>query len=94
MSASIALLPVQRRDDRGCIHVWRLADGGFEVGHESRSGDSWGNFSTYNTADETVVAAYALNRDHYGSACDVAIYDDVKALLKPSPLPNRTRGEF
>jgi len=91
---SISVLPTHRRDDRGCIHVWRLDDGSFEVGHESRSGNSWGNFHVYDTADEAVASAFAMNRDDYSGQCDVDVREEVRKLLTPSANLTKTEVEF
>jgi hypothetical protein len=89
---SLFVFPTRRRDDHGCIHVWLLDDGRFEVGHESRSGDSWGNFTEYHTAEQAVAAAFALNRDEYASQCDVHVNEDVRALIGHESPP-ASRGE-
>ena len=48
---------------------------GFQVAHESASGNSWGSFAEYRTGQEAITAAYALNRDEYGGECNVSICD-------------------
>ena len=71
------VIPLRRvvGDDRhGTVHVMRLEGGGYEVGHESASGSSWGNFrGPFDDPQEAIVAAYALNRDEYGGRCAVSI---------------------
>lgn len=63
------------RSDRltnGRVHCWPTPEGGFEIGHEARSGDSWGSFEQFDDAQTAVVAAYSL-ACRYGSGCDVHI---------------------
>ncbi|NNG59778.1 hypothetical protein [Sphingomonas paucimobilis] len=73
----MGILPFpHRRDDRhGVIHVMGDRVSGFEIGHESASGNSWGSFSSYATGEEAIAAAYALNRDTYEGVCDVFVCD-------------------
>ena len=80
------------RGDRGVVHVWAKDDSDFEIGHESRSGDSWGGFERFPSAQEAVAGAYRLNREQYGNGCEVYISPAVLALLPVSP--DRPRGEF
>ena len=70
---NLVLFPRQHDDRRGTVHVMPGNVGGFEIGHESASGNSWGNFSTYDNAQEAIAAAYALNRDVYEGVCNVSI---------------------
>jgi hypothetical protein len=46
---------------------------GFEVAHEASSGNSWGGFTSYPSAQDAIAAAYAMNRDQYAGQCDVWI---------------------
>ena len=66
---------------RGTVHVWANETGGFEIGHESNSGDSWGWFSEYDTAGEAVAAAHDLNARELDERCEVFVSDAVRALL-------------
>jgi hypothetical protein len=66
---------------RGTVHVWANETGGFEIGHESSSGDSWGWFSEYGTAGEAVDAAHDLNARELEGRCEVFISNAVRALL-------------
>lgn len=76
---------------RGTIHVWAPdEEGGFLIGQESASGNSWGYFDTFPTAHEAIDAAYRLRDRLYNEAlgwandverCAVHIPDAVLALL-------------
>lgn len=69
-------LPSRHNDRNGTVCVMGEAVAGFEVAHESSSGNSWGNFSgPYRTGQEAITAAYALNRDSYSGECDVFVCD-------------------
>jgi hypothetical protein len=58
----------------GTIHVMPYRLGGFEIGHESASGGSWGSFEgPYDTVELATAAAHALNLRQYGGTCEVAI---------------------
>ncbi len=76
------------RDGRGTVHVYPLETGGYEIGHESRSGSSWGHFSQYDDAAEAVAAAYRLNHDDLCGECDVFIDPVVLAALPVTPGPS------
>jgi hypothetical protein len=67
--------PIRRGERRGVIHVMGDRVSGFEIGHESASGNSWGSFSSYASGQEAITAAYALNRDDYEGVCDVFVCD-------------------
>lgn len=47
-----------RAPDRACprLHVWRGADG-FELHHESATGDSWAKLDEFSTREDAVRAA-------------------------------------
>jgi hypothetical protein len=65
-----------RDSTRGTIHVTGNAVDGFEIGHESSSGGSWGSFSgPYRSGEDAITAAYALNRDTYEGVCNVFVCD-------------------
>ena len=69
----------------GTVRVMGNKALGFEVAHESASGDSWGNFSgPYPNGNDAIAAANALNRDAYNGDCKVEICPDALA----------DRGEF
>jgi len=88
--ADVIALPLAPRDDRGTIHVW-AQNGLFEIGHESCSGNSWGHFETFYTAEQAIVAAHALNRDVLDSGCDV---DIAPPVLDACSSPSVPRGAF
>lgn len=64
----------------GIIHVWRTNSGTYEVGHESRSGNSWGCFTEYATAQGAIEAAHRLNAE-FGGDCEVFIGKDAMLAL-------------
>lgn len=88
--------PLKRPDaDRhGIVHVMGDTVDGFEIGHESASGGSWGGFSWYRTGQEAIAAAYALNRDQYGGACDVFICDAARLDACPNVVLVTNPGEW
>ncbi len=63
--------PSPARRLSGTVCVLGDSAAGFEVAHESASGNNWGGFTSYATAQEAIAAAYALNRDQYAGRCDV-----------------------
>lgn len=92
------VIPMRRLvgDERhGIVHVMQLEGGGYEVSHESASGDSWGNFSgRIDDAQRAIVVAHAMNRDQYGGRCAVSVCDAATAdVPRPTPAP-LTRGDF
>lgn len=76
------------RDGRGTVHVYPLESSRYEIGHESRSGSSWGYFSQYDDPAEAVAAAYRLNNEGLGGECDVFINPLVLAALPVTPGPS------
>lgn len=74
------ILQFPRADTRGVIAVYQ-SDDGFEIGHESESGGSWGSFSNYATAAEAIAAAHVLNRDEYEGVCAVEVAPAVRAAM-------------
>lgn len=80
--------------DRGCVHCWGKWGAGFEIGHESRSGESWGSFQRFDEPEVAVAAAYQLARVEYGG-CDVYLAPSVIAAVDPGPeMPPLDRGDF
>jgi hypothetical protein len=77
----------RRTENNGIVHVWKTSDGGYEIGQESRSGNSWGSFDQFDTAQEAVAAAYRLNAEVYDGACEVFINEDVLADIPATPGP-------
>lgn len=61
----------------GTVHIWRCREGGYEIGHESRSGSSWGYFSEHPTALHALVAACRLNMETLEARAEIVISDDV-----------------
>lgn len=59
------------RPDAGSIHVYRVPEGDYEIGHESRSGDSWGHFERHPTPWAAISAAHRLNSEFFGGLCDI-----------------------
>lgn len=83
MSAVVIPFPLaQREASGGVVHVWAREEGGFEIGHESRSGDSWGFFAEYPTPGEAVERAHTLNQDELGGSCEVFVPPHIRALLR------------
>ena len=80
--------PRRHDDSRGTVHVMPGNGSGFEIGHESASGKSWGSFSTYDDAQTAITAAHALNRNVYQGTCNVSICD---AALDSAGID---RGDF
>jgi hypothetical protein len=78
-------LPVPYRGDPnlGAVCCWPLDGGGFEIGHESSSGNSWGSFERFDSANEAVAAAWRLARDTYGG-CDLHVAPEVLAVWRPA----------
>lgn len=74
---------------QGTIHVWQMEKGGYEIGQESESGNSWGSFDQFDTAQEAVAAAYRLNKEQYGGVCEIYISPPVLADLPITASPSR-----
>jgi hypothetical protein len=95
MSARVIPFPLPSRPYNGTVRVMGDKITGFEVGHESYSGNSWGSFSgPYSTGQEAITAAYVLNRDVYYGGCDISICDAAlqdRDLESPAP---RSREDF
>lgn len=95
MSARVLSFPSRRDDHHGIVHVMGDQLVGFEIGHESASGNSWGSFSgPYSTGQEAIAAAYALNRDTYGSVCEVSVCDAASQDRRPSADAPSSSGDF
>lgn len=80
MTARVIPIGIDHRSLRGgtiCV-MGNLAEG-FQVAHESRSGDSWGSFhGPFYDGQEAIRFAYSLNRSEYGGDCNVSICDDAR----------------
>ena len=91
---SVVAFPLVRCADGGTIHVWACPEGGFEIGHESSSGNSWGSFELFDTAHEAVAGAHRLSRVQYKGRAEVYLSTGVLAALHPpSPSPAYERGD-
>lgn len=69
----ILAFPAPARPFTGTVCVMGDNAAGFQVAHESSTGDSWGEFTSYPSAQAAIAAAYAMNRDQYAGQCDVWI---------------------
>ena len=67
-------------DFYGRIHV-AARDGGFEVAHESASGNSWGGFRMFVCAEEAIAAAYRVNQVEHDGECEIYINPDALAAV-------------
>lgn len=65
----------------GTIHIWMGNPQHFEIGHESRSGNSWGYFATFNSAEAAIDAAHRLNREELDGKAEVYIPDAILAHM-------------
>lgn len=75
MSGQVLSFPSRGNADRGTIHVWGDRAAGFQVTHESASGNSWGEIQEHPSGTAAITAANALNRDQYGGKCKVLVTD-------------------
>jgi len=85
-------LPWARPKSRGVVHVWASDEGGFEIGHESATGNSWGHFDRFGQPSDAIAAAHALNRDKLDGLAEVSINPDVVSALATPASPEQ--GEF
>ncbi len=69
----ILAFPAPARPHTGTVCVMGDNAAGFQVAHESSTGNSRGEFTSYETAQSAIAAAYAMNRDLYAGQCDVWI---------------------
>ncbi|MEJ7926367.1 hypothetical protein WG908_06290 [Sphingobium sp. AN641] len=72
---------IEPSGDNGIVHVWQTGPGQFEIGHESRSGSSWGHFETFDNPGAAVAGAHRLNRRLLGGECEVFVPAAIRALL-------------
>ena len=92
---SVVAFPHIRPGDGGTIHVWARPEGDFEIGHESSSGNSWGSFELFDTAQAAVAGAHRLNRVQYEGKAEVFLSTGVlSSLHPPSPSPACDREDF
>jgi hypothetical protein len=76
----------------GVVHCWAMERGGFEIGQESSSGNSWGSFEQFDFPQQAVAAAYQLNREVYGGKCRVQIDPRVFAMM--AETSGADQGDF
>jgi len=94
MGSVVAFPPLQSADG-GTIHVWACPGGDFEIGHEGSSGNSWGSFEIFPTAQSAIAGAHRLNRQQYGGRAAVHVSTGVLEILHPaSPSPPLANGDF
>lgn len=92
---SVHPFPTPHDDDRGTVHVMGDTVSGFEVAHESASGNSWGMFSgPYRSGEEAITIAYALNRDQYRGGCNVFVCDAAVQDANPGVGLPSVPGDF
>ena len=92
MGKVIAFPGSNPRHDGGIVHCWAMKGGGFEIGQESSSGNSWGSFEQFDFPQQAVAAAYQLNREVYGGNCHVQI--DPRVLAVMAETSGADRVEF
>jgi hypothetical protein len=82
-------------DLHGTVHGMGDSAEGFYVSHESRSGNSWGAmFGPYDTGQEAITAAYALNRDDYDNGCEVYVCDAAGQHAASNANPSALLGDW
>jgi len=92
---SVHPFPSAPRDRCGKIHVMGDSVDGFQVSHESSSGDSWcALHGPYSTGQAAITAAYALNRDEYRGACNVFVCDAALQDANPGVGLPSVPGDF
>lgn len=75
MSGQVLSFPSRRSGDQGNIHVWGDRVDGFQVSHESASGNSWGEIHDFRSGADAITAAHKLNRDQHDGRCAVFVSD-------------------
>lgn len=82
--------------DRGSGTICVVGDqfDGWQVSHESASGNSWGELLAFTDAGDAIAAAYRMNRERYDGQSRVylsdAVLDPVSGDVGPACLP----GDF
>lgn len=95
MTGRVIPLPLPARPYGGTVCVMGDKRSGFEVAHESASGDSWGSFSgPYDRGQDAITAAFALNRDTYFGGCDVSICEAALLDREGEQAPSHSREDF
>ena len=80
---AIVHFPFQRSHSCGTIHVMGDGRTGFEIGHESAFGSSWGSFAgPFARVGDAIAAAHALNRNTYGGLCEICAGDTVQGEVQ------------
>jgi hypothetical protein len=95
LMGSVVAFPPMQDAGNGTIHVWACPEGDFEIGHESRSGNSWGSFEIHKTAEAAVAAAHRLNRQQYEGRARVHLSTSALQALHPGSTPLASaEGDF
>ena len=95
MGGRIIPFPSRQPGSHGTVHVMGDSINGFHVSHESASGNSWGAlFGPFRSGKEAITRAFALNRDDYEGACEVAINDAAAQDAHPDAGPYSSPEEF
>ncbi len=94
MSGRIIPFPSSAQPYRGTVCVMGDRTNGFQVAHESASGNSWGDFSDHVRGQDAITAAYALNRDVYLGGCDISICEAAMQDRDPEPTSPHSREDF
>jgi hypothetical protein len=93
----MAIIPFPTLHDsrHGTVCVMNNSDGGFDVAHESASGNSWGGFlGPFSSGEEAITVAYALNRDAYDGQCNVFVCDAALQDANPGVGLPSIPGDF
>lgn len=94
MTGRVIPLPLPARPYGGTVCVMGDKRNGFEVAHESASGDSWGGFTSYTHGQEAIAAAYAMNRDQYAGQCNVSICEAALLDREGEQALSHSREDF
>ena len=89
----IPLRSTPHRPHGGTVCVMGDRATGFQVAHESSSGNSWGSFSDHPTGQEAIIAAVILNRDVYHGGCDLSVCPAALQDRDAGPAPFN-QGDF
>uniref|UniRef100_A0A6M3XVJ8 Uncharacterized protein n=1 Tax=viral metagenome TaxID=1070528 RepID=A0A6M3XVJ8_9ZZZZ len=73
---NVVRLPIRHEPHGGKMHVWRLGTGeGFEVIHESSSGESYGTLKHFGEHERDPAIAYALAAAPGYAPCSIGRID-------------------
>lgn len=76
MKARVIPIGIEHRDKSGTVHVMGDKSTGFQVSHESSSGNSWGAcHGPFPDGQTAIEFAYRFNRDTYAGGCNVSVCD-------------------